>query len=133
MKLETFVWTDELSVGVDAMDDQHKELVTKINKLVEDLAGDSPEAYNDFKDLAGFVVQHFDDEEKFMESVGYPGLDTHKVIHKQLLDKVGGFEGDIKDGSVDKFQLINFLKMWLRSHIMGIDMKYGEHANKGAA
>ena len=71
MKLETFVWTDELSVGVDAMDDQHKELVTKINKLVEDLAGDSPEAYNDFKDLAGFVVQHFDDEEKFMESVGY--------------------------------------------------------------
>lgn len=133
MKIDTFTWTDELSVGVNEMDDQHKVLIDKINKLVVDLNDESPNAYGDFQDLAGFVVKHFSDEEAFMEQSGYPGLDTHKVIHKQLLEKVGSFDGSIKDGSVDKFQLINFLKMWLRSHIMGIDMKYGEHANKGAA
>lgn len=133
MKLETFEWSDDLSVGVHEMDDQHKELIIKINKLVVDLSEDSPKAYQDFKDLAGFVVQHFKDEEEFMAKIEYPGLDTHKVIHTQLLEKVGEFEGDIKTGSVDKFKLITFLKMWLRSHIMGIDMKYGEHAQKSAA
>jgi hemerythrin-like metal-binding protein len=133
MKLESFEWSEELSVGITKMDDQHKTLIEKINQLVTDLAQDDPQAYSDFKDLAGFVVEHFSDEEMYMESISYPGLATHKVIHKQLLEKVGEFEGSIRDGSVDKFKLINFLKMWLRSHIMGIDMKYGEHAQKNVA
>jgi hemerythrin len=133
MKIESFIWTDELSVGVNEMDDQHKVLIDKINKLVVDLNDDSPNAYSDFQELAGYVVKHFEDEEAFTDKCAYPGLDTHKVIHKQLLEKVGSFDSSIKDGSVDKFALMNFLKMWLCSHIMGIDMKYGEHANKDAA
>lgn len=128
-----FEWSNELSVGVDSMDHQHKTIVDKINLLIDDINNDSPNILKDFGDLGAFVVEHFQDEEVFMESINFPSLSIHKNIHKQLLDKVGEFAGKIEDGSYDKGQLINFLKMWLKSHIMGIDMKYGEHAKKSAA
>ncbi len=133
MKLETFLWTDDLSIGVTAMDDQHKILIDKINTLIDDLNSDGPNAYSDYKELARFVIEHFEDEENFMESINFPGLPIHRNIHKQLLEKVGEFDDDIRDGVVDKVKLVSFLKMWLKSHIMGIDMKYGAHAKTNAA
>jgi hemerythrin len=128
-----FEWSDELSVGVDMMDKQHQNLIDKINILIEDINNDSPDILKDFSALGGFVVEHFNDEEKYMESIEFPNLEIHKNIHKQLLEKVGEFGQMIESGNLDKGQLVNFLKMWLKSHIMGIDMKYGEHAKKVAA
>lgn len=128
-----FEWSQELCIGVDMMDKQHQNLVDKINVLIEDINNDSPNILKDFQDLGGFVVEHFEDEEKYMASIEFPNLEIHKNIHKQLLEKVGEFGQMIESGNLDKGQLVNFLKMWLKSHIMGIDMKYGEHAKKIAA
>ncbi|MCF8059334.1 MAG: bacteriohemerythrin [Bacteriovoracaceae bacterium] len=133
MKFDTFKWSDELSIGVTAMDNQHKVLIDKINTLIDDLSEDSPNSHKDFQALAGYVVEHFNDEEKYMESIGFPGLPIHKNIHKQLLEKVGEFDEDIRIGTVDKMKLISFLKMWLKSHIMGIDMKYGDFSQEKSA
>jgi hemerythrin len=134
MTLEKFKWEDKLSVGVSEMDDQHKMLVEKINSLIDTLEnGDSSKVLSSFGELAGFVIQHFEDEEKLMESHGFPGLEGHKLIHKNLLDQVGGFKAEIESGDLDSKKLVNFLKFWLSSHIMGIDSKYGEHINKNAA
>jgi len=133
MSFQKFEWSDELSIGVEKMDQQHQNLVKKINLLIEDINHDSPEVLKDFQEMAKFVIEHFDDEEKYMESIEFPNLEIHRNIHKQLLEKVGEFGQAIESGNLDKGQLINFLKMWLKSHIMGIDMKYGEHAKKVAA
>lgn len=133
MEHKQFEWSDELSVGVHEMDQQHKILIDKINILIEDLNQDSPHILRDFGELGKYVIEHFNDEEVYMEKINFPSLATHKTIHKQLLEKVGEFQGIIESGNLDKGKLINFLKMWLKSHIMGIDMKYGEHANKNVA
>lgn len=133
MSFQKFEWSDELSIGVEKMDQQHQNLVRKINKLIEDINHDSPDVLKDFQEMAKFVIEHFEDEEKYMESIEFPNLEIHKNIHKQLLERVGEFGQAIESGNLDKGQLINFLKMWLKSHIMGIDMKYGEHAKKVAA
>ncbi|MCR9205124.1 MAG: bacteriohemerythrin [Halobacteriovoraceae bacterium] len=133
MDFQKFEWSEELSIGVDQMDQQHKNLVNKINLLIEDINCDSPNILKDFQELGRFVVEHFNDEEIYMESIEFPNLEIHKNIHKQLLEKVGEYGQSIESGNLDKGQLINFLKMWLKSHIMGIDMKYGEHAKKIAA
>ena len=134
--LKPFEWTESLTLGVSSMDQQHHQLIDLINKLVDELnKGEPSNIKKQFDTLCQFVVKHFSDEENLMQSEGFPGIETHKVIHKQLLEKVGTFASSIENGNLDKNGLMSFLTMWLKSHIMGIDKKYSEHINgkKGAA
>ena len=130
---QLFEWNDELELGVSEMDDQHKVLIDKINCLITKLDEENSAPIEEFKNLASYVVLHFDDEEKYMSEINYPGLEVHKTIHKQLLGKVSEFQVKLENGDLEKDKLINFLKMWLRSHIMGIDMKYGTFSKEMAA
>ena len=136
-----FEWQDKYDLGVGEMNDEHKTLIHKMNGL-HDLneSGASKnkiiEAYDDF---TAYTIKHFTDEEQYMESIDFPGLATHKLIHKGLLEKVVAFGNDFKGSSTGKFDdnFFSFLNVWLASHICGIDMKYGEHskivvANKSA-
>ncbi len=134
MTLAKFEWSNDLVLGVDSMDHQHKVLVNKINDLVEELnKEEGANLLRPFQELAKFVIEHFQDEEAYMQSINFPGFAVHKQIHIQLLDKVGSFQSQVADGSVDRLKLAEFLKMWLKSHIMGIDAKYGEYSKTNVA
>lgn len=122
-------WSDELVIDVQEMDKQHETLVKKINVLVDALEADNFDVKL-FDELAGFVVKHFEDEEAYMEKVGFPGLAGHKLIHKKLLSDVSGFREQIENKSVDKSKLNIFLAIWLKSHIKGIDKQYAVHAHE---
>lgn len=131
-RLQQFVWNDKLMLGVDAMDDEHKILVGKINALVAQMEAqytkkDKGSLTSAFKDLAQYTTEHFAHEEKFMASIGYPQLNSHKKIHEKLLAQVGRYGAQIADGTLDDQKLISFLRNWLISHIMGVDMQYAEH------
>jgi hemerythrin len=129
---EPFVWSDRLDLKINPMDDEHKVIVDKINLLIESLnLDDSIDAKKKIQhylnDLATYTTEHFAHEERFMESFAYPKLAAHKKIHKSLLATVGDFQKDLKKGQLDDEKLVAFLKNWLISHIMGIDMQYGKH------
>lgn len=132
--MNKFNWEDSLSVGVDAMDDQHKVLINGINELMEVIdTASNEEILKRYSALGDFVVKHFTDEEAFMESIGYEGLASHKIIHEKLLAQLGDFAKEIEAGTLDSNKLFQFLQFWLKSHIMGIDTKYGEVAKKQSA
>lgn len=82
-----------------------------------------------------YVVEHFDNEEAYMESIGWQGLKNHQGIHKDLLAKAGGHVEAFKNSGTDVLpeEFFQFLKFWLVSHIQGIDMKYGAFANSPEA
>lgn len=131
-KLQQFIWNDKLSLGVNTMDDEHKVLIGKINTLVAQMEAqyvkkDKMSLYNAFKDLAAYTTEHFAHEEKFMESIHYPQLNSHKKIHEKLLGQVSRYGAQIENGTLDDQKLISFLRNWLISHIMGVDMQYAEH------
>lgn len=127
-------WTDDLTVGVNEFDNQHKILIDKINILVDGIENENVEHnLHNFDDLAAFVVKHFEEEEEFMLKMDYPGYKTHKAIHGDLLKKVSEFKVNIQNDSLDKTKFVQFLKFWLVSHIKGIDAKYGEFSHKQSA
>lgn len=140
-KLQLFVWNDKLSLGISTMDDEHKILIDKINTLVAQMEAqyvkkDKATLYNAFKDLAAYTAKHFSDEEKFMASIHYPQLNSHKKMHEKLLSQVGRYGVQIENGTLDDQKLISFLRNWLISHIMGVDMQYAghhHHSHKKAA
>ena len=134
-KLLSFVWNSKLMLGVHEMDDEHKILVTKINNLVarldeQHVKKDKPSLLQAFNELATYTVQHFDHEEKYMASVNYPQLTAHKKIHEKLVKQVLFYGEQIKNDSIDDQKLVSFLRNWLTSHIMGVDMQYADHSRE---
>jgi methyl-accepting chemotaxis protein len=132
---QKFIWSDKLTLGVKAMDDEHKILIEKINALITTLEQqyikkDLELINQSFLDLAVFTTKHFQNEESYMRSIQYPQLSSHKKIHENLLSQVTNYGVQIKNGTLDDSKIISFLRNWLLSHIMGVDMQYAEHNTK---
>ncbi|MCA8977250.1 MAG: hemerythrin family protein [Planctomycetes bacterium] len=123
-------WNDKLVLGVGPMDSEHQGLVEAMNHVYELDQANAGKAAVDaaLQKLAALTTKHFADEEAHMEKIGYPDLRTHQVVHKNMLQKFTELFTAFKagSGSVDK-AFYDFLKFWLKSHIMGIDRKYADH------
>ncbi len=124
-------WDNSLDVGVDAMNREHQDILDLMNKIYDAReAGQRGASVVALVDQLGQVtIDHFRDEEAYMDRIGYEGLASHKLIHKDLLAKFTGFAEEIRasQGEVPE-KFLTFLKLWLSAHIRGIDMKYGPKA-----
>lgn len=124
-----FAWnTADYSVWVHDMDAEHQVLINIMNKLHDrHLAKASRTELKTIVDeLVTYTKKHFADEEHYLDSIKFPEVKTHKVIHKQLLEKLEGFGKKFTLGEPLSQEFFDFLKGWLSAHIRGIDRKYGE-------
>lgn len=131
-----YVWTkEELGLDVPDMDREHQTLIAKMNALYDAIENKQPndQVQKFVDDLAAYTTQHFADEEAYMESVQFPGLATHKIIHGQLLKQFSEHMEEYKKTQTLGKSFFNFLKVWLTGHIRGIDRKYSEHTHKKKA
>lgn len=84
------VWQDRFNIGVEVIDKEHKKLFNVLNKLFsygkeeEKSQWVCQEAIKYFRDHA---LQHFSEEEEYMASINYAGLETHKRIHNNFREK----------------------------------------------
>jgi len=120
------IWEESLSVGVEAIDADHKKLISLLDKLTEhSLAkGDVDAVLNE---LIDYTLHHFRREEAIMEACGYPDLDEHRSIHGQLAKKVGQLAEEWYEDANAKVmeELVQFLREWLVKHIMHDDAAIG--------
>lgn len=122
-----FKWSADYSVNVAALDDQHKELIAILNRLfiaVSKLEG-SKAISGTLDDLMSYTEKHFALEESLMRQAKYPDFDAHKAEHQRLLAQLDQFRK--KHQSEEKpiyFEMLGFLKAWLRDHILSVDRKY---------
>jgi hemerythrin len=85
-------WEDRYSMGITAIDEQHKKLFEMTNSLYDAcLKGEEP-ARRYFKevihDAVNYVQFHFTSEERLMERLKFPGLAEHKEEHTDFVRKV---------------------------------------------
>ena len=68
---------ESLVTGNEMIDSQHKELIDKINKLLDscETSKDKLVAVKTLDYLADYTEFHFGEEEKLQESITYPGVD----------------------------------------------------------
>lgn len=120
-------WSSDLDVGVERMNDEHKDILDLMNRISDaaENGQSGPPVIALVDQLAQVTIDHFRDEEAFMASINYEGLTTHKLIHQDLLKKYGEFADLIRaDNGQLPHKFLMFLKLWLTAHIKGIDMKY---------
>ena len=131
-----FEWTQkDYGLDVFEMDNEHKVLIQKMNSLHRSYVAHEPfpELKKKIDDLAKYTVEHFQDEEAYMEKIGFPGVVTHKIIHQQLLKQFGEFVAKAEAAQSIGNDFFGFLKVWLSAHIRGIDMKYANHSKQSKA
>ena len=112
-------WKDEYSVGIEAVDYEHRQLIDLINWLYRAL--DAPDARWTvpafFGDLLAGISAHFALEEKFMREHGYARLDAHKNDHERLLDELREvMEAFEQSEEVDAVELARRLDAWFSRH-----------------
>lgn len=123
--LEWEHWREELSVGVDIIDHDHKEILDLIARLWRihgtDSAGDA--AVRDaLETIAAYSERHFEREETMLEAVGYPFLEQHRLRHQTFRAFVeSNAPGAL---SVEAGALFSYLVDWWVGHIATDDKFY---------
>jgi hemerythrin-like metal-binding protein len=121
------------SVGVQAVDDQHKVLFDIVNELHAAMLKGQAQSLTGplLKKLAEYTHNHFTAEESKMASVKYPGLADHKLKHRELIKQVEDYLVRFDKGEITlNLHLLNFLRDWLVNHIQKVDKEYGPWLNE---
>jgi hemerythrin len=127
-------WREEFSVGVPAVDLEHRDLIDLINDLHGMLGeGASRERIVDtLGEIHAQISAHFALEEKFMRDSDYPAYPAHKADHEALLDELRDIMDRVEDdGSYEESRLSRELERWFTEHFRTHDAKL--HAHWGRA
>ena len=123
-------WTDDLSVGVGLIDEQHKMLIQHLNNLIKSL--NPNQGLTKIADTLSFLIDytdfHFSTEEKHMAANNYPGLKDHIMKHDEFKTTLGNLEEEFKeDGATHVLadSIHTLLVNWLIKHIRVVDVEFG--------
>jgi len=120
------VWQDSFNIGVEAIDKEHQRLFKIINRLFEYGEEKSRWACQEgVKYFKSHTMKHFEDEEAYMASIGYEGLETHRHIHKEFRENtLPVLEQELEETDYNPDSVNHFLGVcagWLIGHTLTED------------
>lgn len=124
-----FEWRDSFNIGVDSIDKEHQQLFKIINKLFafqEEEKDGQWLCQEGIKFFKGHALKHFGSEERYMESIKYPGLEQHKQIHKSFREyTLPALEEELEKTGYTVDSVEHFLGVctgWLIGHTLTEDL-----------
>ena len=127
-----FVWQKSYNLGVEIIDEQHKNLVQIINDLDDLLKGSfcSKKLESLFSELVDYTKYHFSTEERLMKTRDYGAarIDAHLRQHYQFVQQIQSLHNDA--ATLDKQEaewVLKYLTNWLTNHILKVDRHLAEH------
>lgn len=125
---DVLIWSDALSLGVDAIDKDHQTIVKMINKVSHHPA-ENKEMDEIIGELVTYTCYHFRREEMIMEICAHPGLEEHRSQHRILADKMNSFADNWRKThdpeTLQKLQ--GLLRGWWYDHIMKVDREITQY------
>lgn len=135
MTKKLFDFDAEFKLGIEVIDREHVRLVDMLNDVHALLSeGKRQEAQNYLNEtLSAYVVEHFTNEERFMASIGFPGLEDHKKIHDNFRRSFEELKPQIASYDESAFRkVLSDTFTWIIGHIGKTDRRYATfyHAQK---
>lgn len=124
---------ETLVTGNEMIDDQHKELIGRINQLLESCEDGQGKvkAVKMLDYLMEYTDFHFNAEEKLQEEIKYPGIQEHKAKHEEFKQAVEELQEMLQEeeGPTEAFvaQVQRNVVDWLFNHIKGFDRSVAEY------
>ena len=131
--MDAFVWDERYMTGEHIVDSEHQQLVSIINRVVEQVSNKTPESeINEIlAQLVNYAVVHFRHEEELMAESGCDPrfIAAHTAIHREFASQVVKMREFSGAGSGTE-DLLRFLTSWLAHHILGIDQAMARQIRK---
>ncbi len=124
---------ETLVTGNDMIDSQHKELISRINQLLDSYEEGQGKikAVKMLDYLLDYTEFHFEAEEKLQEEIQYPGIQEHKAKHAEFKQAVKELQEMLEEeeGPTEAFtaQVQKNVVDWLFEHIKGFDRSVAEY------
>ncbi len=128
------LWNSKYKLGIQEVDDQHRQWLLITEKLLDALTDGSVKAsiFSIFDDLFRYTQCHFKYEEDLLVANRYPHLEHHRALHRGLVRQLHS----IRDRMVSKnylkvdqtitnemVDLVGLCQRWLVEHIEVEDKK----------
>ncbi len=118
--MRTIRWSEDMALGVPAMDRAHRALLEQIERL--DAAPDAQFAAA-YLDLIGTLEQDFREEEALMERIRFPARRRHGEQHARVMDGLRYAESDVLQGDMAAGRdVVRFLPRWFLGHLSSMDL-----------
>lgn len=120
-------WSDAMSVGNLHIDEQHQILIETINQLASaESLNDRPVIAMIIDELISYAAFHFEYEEQLMLNCQYPDIEQHQKVHQSFVDWISAVREEFLYHRRSQFgeRILNYLRDWLRNHILGEDQLY---------
>ena len=124
--MSLITWRAEFSVGVAAVDLEHRELIDLINRLDAEMREYATQSMvvETLGEIYARISAHFALEEKIMREAGYEGFAAHKQDHELLLDELlDVIDSTDSTGRYDREGLSRDLDRWFSDHFRTHDAK----------
>jgi hemerythrin len=122
------IWNDSCSIGIDAIDAQHKHIFEIGNNAYALLKnGLQKDKYDDIilivDDLRNYTKYHFKCEEEYMIKINYLGYEEQKKEHNNFIKELDKIISDNVDKDDQKYidDLLHFVFSWILEHILEKD------------
>ena len=130
-----YEFTKDYHTGIDFIDEEHAKLFEIANRAYDLLTNQFVTDKYDaivavLEELRDYTKYHFNHEEEYMKSINYPKRFSQLHQHTQFINKLESY--NLKEIDVNQqaglLEILDFLALWLQSHIKGMDKKIGEAA-----
>jgi hemerythrin-like metal-binding protein len=119
-------WNERYSVGIPAVDHEHREIIELINTLVGRIV-ESPASEENLEYLGEIyarIAAHFALEEKIMREAGYDEYADHSSDHGRLLDDIREMMDEYEDRrAFDAEAFVERLDRWFGDHFRTRDAR----------
>lgn len=125
-------WREFLAVGVEEIDEQHKELFSRVNDLLAacDEGKGADELLRLLTFLDEYALSHFAAEEKLQQVNHYPDYLKHRDQHKEFIGRIADLKQELSLGNGGLPTVIStsrFAVGWLTEHISKVDKALGDY------
>ena len=125
-------WSDEYSIGIYRIDEQHKFFFEAVHRLYQEcLSGEGEHIILEtLMFMQNYAIGHFQSEEALMREHEYPRTEEHANLHAGFLDEYSKLmeEFDELGPSQDLAERTGeMVQDWLVDHIAIADMAYARH------
>lgn len=132
------IWKEEYKIGVELIDDQHKELFKRLGDFIQTVRSDKAtqdkkkEVEKTLNFMGEYVTTHFNAEEALQKRYNYPDYESHHEIHEGFKAEIVEFKKKYQANDYDEDFVMEFsgrLLTWLINHVASTDQDIGEHIN----
>mgnify|MGYP003488780527 FL=1 len=125
-------WSEKFNLGIDVIDNQHRQILDYINALEKIRATGAREQIKDvFDDLIDYTQSHFSFEENLLAQVNYQFLPSHRSIHELFVKRLKDYRQRFDNGESVEDDLHRLLSKWLINHIQHDDQDYIDAVRDG--